>query len=60
MLQVRKWVAVGIALFGCAILTAALIIEPAGEIHASVVGVFVTCLTYSATLLGLKMPDNAN
>lgn len=38
---------------GCSLLTAGFILEPAGEIHQSVLIGFGECLTFAGSLLGI-------
>lgn len=44
-----------VCLFGLLLTAAAMIIEPSGEIHGSVLGALTMTLTYSAALLGIDM-----
>ncbi len=55
----EKWFGLAIGSFGCLLLTAALIIEPTGEIHASVLTAFSLCLGFSATMFGFKIKSDA-
>lgn len=47
------YTAVGVMTLGCAILVAALIIPPPGEIHNSVLVAFGEISTFAGTLLGV-------
>lgn len=52
--DIKSALAVAMCTFGCALLTAALIIRPTGEIHSSVLAAYATTLTYSAALFGIN------
>ncbi len=51
----KKWLALGISVFGCCLLIAAFIVHPTGEIHASILTAFASCLTYSGALFGIDL-----
>ena len=46
------WFAVILVIFGCAMLTAAFIVNPTGEIHGSVLGAFGEILSFAGACLG--------
>lgn len=46
------WFAVILVTFGCAMLTAAFIVNPTGEIHGSVLGAFGEILSFAGACLG--------
>ncbi len=56
----EKWLAIAMCIFGCTLLTAAMIIEPTGEIHSSILTAFGMCIGFSATLFGFKIKTDAN
>lgn len=51
--RVVVYTAVGVMTLGCAILVAALVIPPPGEIHNSVLVAFGEISTFAGTLLGV-------
>ncbi len=42
-------------LFGCALVTAAFIVKPTGEISPSVLSAFAGCLVYSGAMMGVDL-----
>lgn len=46
------WFAVALVVFGCAMLTAAFIVDPTGEIHGSVLAAFGEILSFAGAVLG--------
>lgn len=46
------WFAVILVTFGCAMLTAAFVVSPTGEIHGSVLGAFGEILSFAGACLG--------
>lgn len=46
------WFAVFLVVFGCAMLTAAFIVDPTGEIHGSVLAAFGEILSFAGAVLG--------
>lgn len=51
--NVTVWSAVGMLIFGCALTTAGFIVEPLGEVSASVLTVLGQCLIFSGAALGI-------
>lgn len=45
--------ALGVTALGCGLLTAGFIVDPAGQIHQSVLIGFGECLTFAGSLLGI-------
>lgn len=46
------WFAVTLVVFGCALLLAAFIVDPTGEIHSSVLAAFGEILSFAGAVLG--------
>jgi hypothetical protein len=50
---VQLFVAVMVTVCGCALLVAGFVVDPAGEIHQSVLVGFGECMTFAGALLGI-------
>lgn len=57
-LRVELWLAVGLAVFGCAMLATGLLLEPIGEINSSVLVAFGEISTLIAAILGVDYHKN--
>lgn len=53
-----RWTALALILFGCLFLIGALLIPPPGEVHASVLVAFGEIATFAGTLLGIRRKSN--
>ncbi|MBQ1297544.1 MAG: hypothetical protein IIY21_26110 [Clostridiales bacterium] len=51
----RMWVAIGLTIFGIALLGLSLFIPPQGEIHPSVLAASGEVFTFSGALFGIKL-----
>lgn len=56
----KRKLALTMTLFGCALIVAAFIVRPSGEIHPSVMGAYATTLTYAAGLFGFDFKTRKN
>lgn len=51
---IKLWLAVGLCIFGCCLLTAGFIVNPLGLIHQSVLIAFGEVITFAGTILGIN------
>lgn len=49
----QLYAALGVTALGCGLLVAGFIVDPAGQIHQSVLIGFGECLTFAGSLLGI-------
>lgn len=51
---IKLWLAVGLCVFGCCLLTAGFIVNPMGIIHQSVLIGFGEIITFAGAILGIN------
>lgn len=51
---IKLWLAVGLCIFGCCLLTMGFIVNPLGIIHQSVLIGFGEVITFAGTILGIN------
>lgn len=57
-LKIELWLAVGLVVFGCLMLSAGFIVAPLGVIHSSVLVAFGEICTFAGALLGIDYHKN--
>ena len=53
-MSAKSVLGIATCIFGCGLLTAALVMNPPGEIHRSVIEAYVITLSYSALMFGIE------
>lgn len=51
---IKLWLAVGLCVFGCLLLTAGFVVAPLGLIHQSVLIAFGEIITFAGAVLGIN------